>query len=77
VGDFPTEAFQAEAALIGEQPTPAAIRAAAEIAAAQDIDPGSDIHASADYRRHLAKVLAARVLARAVERARATTNVGR
>jgi len=70
VGDFPTEAFQAEAALIGEQPTPAALRAAAEIAAAQDITPGSDIHASAAYRRHLARVLAERVLARAVERAK-------
>lgn len=70
VGDFPTEAFQAEAALIGEQPTPTALRAAAEIAAAQDITPGSDIHASAAYRRHLARVLAERVLARAVERAK-------
>lgn len=70
VGDFPTEAFQAEAVLTGEQPTPAAIRAAAEIAASKDIDPGSDIHASAVYRRHLAKVLAERVLARAVERAK-------
>lgn len=70
VGDFPTEAFQAEAALIGAQPTPTALRAAAEIAAAQDITPGSDIHASAAYRRHLARVLAERVLARAVERAK-------
>ena len=77
VGDYPTEAFQAEAALIGEQPTSAAIRAAAEIAAAQDIAPGSDIHASAAYRRHLAKVLAERVLARAVERAKTTTDDGR
>lgn len=70
VGDYPTEAFQAEALLIGEQPTAAVIRAAAEIAAVQDIDPGSDIHASADYRRHLAKVLAGRVLHRAIERAK-------
>ena len=77
VGDYPTQAFQAEAALIGEQPTSAAIRAAAEIAAAQDIAPGSDIHASAAYRRHLAKVLAERVLARAVERAKTTTDDGR
>lgn len=70
VGDFPTEAFQAEAVLTGEVPTPALLRAAAETAAAQDIDPGSDIHASADFRRHLAKVLAGRVLAKAVERAK-------
>ena len=70
VGDFPTEAFQAQAVLIGEQPTPTAIRASAESAAAQDINPGSDIHASAAYRRHLARVLAERVLGRAVERAK-------
>ncbi|MBI3961091.1 MAG: xanthine dehydrogenase family protein subunit M [Chloroflexi bacterium] len=70
VGDYPTEAFQSEAALIGEQPTPEALRAAAEIAASQDIDPIGDIHASADYRRHLARVLAERVLARALERAK-------
>lgn len=74
VGDFPAEAFQAEAALMGAQPTPDALRAAAEIAARQDIDPIGDIHASADYRRHLAKVLAARVLAKAVERAGMTTD---
>jgi len=74
VGDFPTEAFQAEAVLTGEQPTPAVIRAAAETAAAQDIDPGGDIHASAAYRRHLARVLAGRVLSRAVERAKMTTD---
>lgn len=70
VGDYPTEAFQAEAMLIGEQPTSAALRAAAETAAAQDIDPGSDIHAGADYRRHLARVLAGRVLTKAAERAK-------
>ena len=35
-----------------------------------DIDPPSDIHASARYRRHLADVLTRRVLARAFESAR-------
>jgi len=68
VGDFPTQAFHAESLLAGEQPTPAAIRAAGEVAAAQDIDPIGEIHASADFRRHLAKVLAVRVLTKAVER---------
>ncbi len=32
-----------------------------------ELDPGADIHASADFRRHLAGVLTARVLRRAVE----------
>jgi carbon-monoxide dehydrogenase medium subunit len=33
------------------------------------LDPPSDVHASADYRRHLAGVLAARAVAQALERA--------
>jgi CO/xanthine dehydrogenase FAD-binding subunit len=70
VGDGPVMAQQAAEVLRGQAPTPEAIRAAAEIAAKADIDPGSDIHASADYRRHLAKVLAERTLAEAFERAR-------
>jgi CO/xanthine dehydrogenase FAD-binding subunit len=55
--------------LIGQAPTPEAIRAAAETAATADIDPGSDIHASAEYRRHLAAVLSRRALTQAFERA--------
>ncbi len=68
VGNGPTEAHQAEAALQGQPLTAEAIAAAAEIAAGEDIDPPGDIHASAAYRRHLAKVLARRVLSRAAER---------
>jgi CO/xanthine dehydrogenase FAD-binding subunit len=55
--------------LIGQTPTPEALRAAAEKAADDEIDPGSDIHASAEYRRHLSKVLARRTLTQAFERA--------
>lgn len=69
VGDGPVEAHQAAQSLIGQTPTPEAIRAAAETAAQVDIAPNSDIHASAEFRRHLARVLAQRVLAQAVERA--------
>jgi carbon-monoxide dehydrogenase medium subunit len=70
VGDGPVLARQAAGALIGQAPTPEAICAAAEIAATADIDPGSDIHASAEYRRHLANVLSHRALEQAFERAR-------
>ena len=69
VGDGPVEARQAAEALRGQAPTSEAIRAAAEIAASQDVDPSSDIHASADYRRHLVRVLTRRALEQAFERA--------
>jgi CO/xanthine dehydrogenase FAD-binding subunit len=39
-------------------------------AAAIDIDPGSDLHATKEYRRHLARVLASRALREARDRAR-------
>jgi CO/xanthine dehydrogenase FAD-binding subunit len=35
-------------------------------AAAQSCDPGNDMHASADYRRHLAAVLLTRALLAAI-----------
>jgi len=70
VGDGPVNARQAAEMLLGQTPTPEAIRAAAEKAASDEIDPGSDIHASAEYRRHLAKVLARRALTQAFDRAR-------
>jgi carbon-monoxide dehydrogenase medium subunit len=52
-----------EAALIGE--SPAIIPAAAE-KAAEGWEPNSDIHASAEYRQHLAKVMVRRALEQAV-----------
>ena len=70
VGDGPVLATRAAALLVGAEPTAAAIRAAADAAARQDIDPPADIHASAAYRRHLTAVLTRRALARAFERAK-------
>lgn len=70
VGDGPVTARQAAQVLQGQEPTEEAIQEAAEVAARQDVDPVSDIHASADYRRHLVKVLARRTLRVAVQRAR-------
>lgn len=71
VGDGPVEAHQAVEMLKGSALTPEAIRSAAEVAASNDIDPGSDIHATAEFRRHLANVLARRALEQAYERVRA------
>ena len=69
VGDGPVEAREAAKVLVGESPSEKTIRAAAETAAGVDIDPGNDIHASATYRRHLAKVLTVQALTQAFERA--------
>ena len=69
-GDGPISAPEAAGMLIGEDLTPELIAAAAEKAAADEIDPGSDIHATADFRRHLANVLTRRALEEAYQRAK-------
>lgn len=71
VGEGPTQAHQAQTALIGQIPDEETIAAAAELAAVQDIEPLADIHASAGYRRHLVKVLGVRALHEAFARAQA------
>ena len=48
----------------------ASVREAAKGLGAQ-LDPPGDVHASADYRRHLAEVMAVRAVLQAAERARA------
>jgi len=68
VGDRPMLAEQAANALTGQRPSVESIRAAADAAATRDIDPPSDIHASARYRRQLTSVLTRRVLERAFAR---------
>lgn len=69
VGNGPVEAEEAEQILKGEKPKTEVIRTAAETAAAKDIDPPADMHASVEYRRHLAKVLTEQALTEAFERA--------
>jgi carbon-monoxide dehydrogenase medium subunit len=70
VSDGPVEAFEAAAVLAGQEPTVEAIQQAAETAGDVDVEPNSDINASAEYRRHLVKVLGRRALTEAFERAR-------
>jgi CO/xanthine dehydrogenase FAD-binding subunit len=72
LADRPLLSEQATRALVGQRPTPDAIRAAAEGAARDDIDPTSDMHASSRYRRHLAAVLIRRALQRAFNLERAS-----
>ncbi len=67
-GETPVVAENAAAAVADAEPRPEAARAAAEAAAAE-ADPPGDIHASADYRRQLIRVLVRRALEAAFERA--------
>ena len=69
VGDGPVLATEAGKTLAGHTPSEELLRAASDAAAARDVDPPSDIHASAAYRRQLVAVLTRRALARAFERA--------
>ena len=68
-GDGPISAPEAAGMLVGEEITPELITAAADKAAVDEIDPGGDIHASSDFRRHLANVLTRRALEEANQRA--------
>jgi carbon-monoxide dehydrogenase medium subunit len=68
-GDRPFDATSiATDRLIGQIPAEANCKAAAEEIGA-NVEPDSDIHAPADYRKHLATVLAGRALLCAAQRA--------
>ena len=67
VGDRPLRLAGAERVLAGA-PLDAATAARAGAAAGPDCDPPSDVHGSAEYRRHLATVLTERALLQAVAR---------
>ena len=64
VGSGPVVPDEAIAAIVGRRVDEASAKAAGD-AAAVAIQPPSDVHASADYRRHLAGVLVGRILTRA------------
>lgn len=69
VAAVPVRATAAEAVLAGGPADEAAARAALSGFGAS-LDPPSDVHASADYRRHLAEVSAVRAVVLASTRAR-------
>jgi len=63
-------AARAAAAMIGEMPTPELIEHVAQMASREEIEPTGDIHATAEYKHHLAAVLGKRTIQQAVDRAR-------
>jgi CO/xanthine dehydrogenase FAD-binding subunit len=69
VSDRPYRARDAEAVLRGSPPTDVAIAEAAEVAT-RDIEPVSDLHATAAYRTTVAKTLLQRALRDAISNAR-------
>jgi CO/xanthine dehydrogenase FAD-binding subunit len=69
VGPTPVRASSAETMLEGEPLTDAVLDAAAAKAADDVEEPLADIHASSDFRSHLAKVMTRRALGEATSRA--------
>ncbi|HEY1235760.1 MAG TPA: xanthine dehydrogenase family protein subunit M [Candidatus Binatia bacterium] len=67
-GTTPIRSHQTEEFLLGELPSDALFRNAAR-GATKNLEQDSDIHASAEYRRHACAVLARRALTRAAQRA--------
>jgi aerobic carbon-monoxide dehydrogenase medium subunit len=71
VGPTALRATKAESLLQGQAPDDAALLAAGR-AASEASDPPSDLHGSAEYRRHVVEVLTQRALKDAIERATAS-----
>jgi carbon-monoxide dehydrogenase medium subunit len=68
VGLMPIKAVKAEAVLRGNKPDETAIKRAAELAA-EASEPVADLRGSVEYKRDLVRVLTARALRKALERA--------
>lgn len=68
VGGAAFKARSAEAMLKGTELTDNIIQAAAE-KVGEEVEPEGDLHGSAEYRKHLAKVLTGRTLKKALEKA--------
>ncbi len=71
VGGVPVRMEQAEQALVGCQVGTAAVADAAHLVS-EDLTPQSDVHASSQYRKEVAGVLARRTLLEALGRAQET-----
>lgn len=68
VGEIPMVATEAAQLLVGERISAESITAVVNHAIQHEIEPTSDVHASADYKRHLAGVLTKRAIRQAANR---------
>lgn len=68
-GEGPMEARDAAQLLEGETPNNILVEEAAALASEREINPFGNVHTSADFQRHLAKVLTGRALKQAIQRA--------
>jgi CO/xanthine dehydrogenase FAD-binding subunit len=69
VGEMPILSQSAPEILVGKAPSVEAYKEVAE-AAMSEIDPSTDLHGTAEYRRNLVRVLTVRCLTEAFERAK-------
>lgn len=69
-GEGPRLAIASAQRLVGERLDDRLIDDIARQAAEEEVDPSSDIHASADFKRHLCRVLTTQALQTAARRAR-------
>lgn len=69
VGELPILSVKAVEILVGNKPSKDAIEAVAEAAANTEIDPATDLHGTAEYRRSITRVLVIRSLTEAFARA--------
>jgi carbon-monoxide dehydrogenase medium subunit len=68
VGETPVDASEAVSFLVGQPCADAALKAAAAAVEAV-IEPAGNVHATADYQKHLAGVLTQRAIRTAYQRA--------
>jgi carbon-monoxide dehydrogenase medium subunit len=70
VGEMPILSKKAVDILVGHEASQDAFKEVAEAVASSEIDPATDLHATADYRRSITRVLVVRSLTEAFDRAK-------
>jgi CO/xanthine dehydrogenase FAD-binding subunit len=72
VADRPVLSLEVQKILSGNKPTGEMIHAAVEACVNNELDPGQDMHATPEYRRHIAGILGVDAINAAMQRAKGT-----